>query len=25
MEDAKKDIHMYIHSPGGYVTAGMAI
>src|ERR1700677_1754500 len=25
MEDAKKDIHMYIHSPGGHVTAGMAI
>ena len=25
MEDAKKDIHVYIHSPGGYVTAGMAI
>jgi len=25
MEDAKKDISMYIHSPGGYVTAGMAI
>jgi ATP-dependent Clp protease protease subunit len=25
MEDPKKDIHMYIHSPGGYVTAGMAI
>src|ERR1700733_1962824 len=25
MEDAKKDIHIYIHSPGGYVTAGMAI
>jgi ATP-dependent Clp protease protease subunit len=25
MEDSKKDIHMYIHSPGGYVTAGMAI
>ena len=25
MDDAKKDIHMYIHSPGGYVTAGMAI
>ena len=25
MEDAKKDIHMYVHSPGGYVTAGMAI
>ncbi|MDR1145674.1 MAG: ATP-dependent Clp protease proteolytic subunit [Verrucomicrobiales bacterium] len=25
MEDAKKDIHVYIHSPGGYVTAGLAI
>src|SRR5471030_687580 len=25
MEDSKKDISMYIHSPGGYVTAGMAI
>lgn len=25
MEDSKKDIHIYIHSPGGYVTAGMAI
>jgi len=25
MEDAKKDISIYIHSPGGYVTAGMAI
>jgi ATP-dependent Clp protease protease subunit len=25
MEDPKKDIHMYIQSPGGYVTAGMAI
>lgn len=25
MEDPKKDIHFYIHSPGGYVTAGMAI
>ncbi|MDR2463120.1 MAG: ATP-dependent Clp protease proteolytic subunit [Verrucomicrobiales bacterium] len=25
MEDAKKDVHIYIHSPGGYVTAGMAI
>ncbi|MEM6822762.1 MAG: ATP-dependent Clp protease proteolytic subunit, partial [Verrucomicrobiota bacterium] len=24
MEDPKKDIHIYIHSPGGYVTAGMA-
>lgn len=25
MEDPKKDIHVYVHSPGGYVTAGMAI
>ncbi|QSR88999.1 ATP-dependent Clp endopeptidase proteolytic subunit ClpP [Methylacidiphilum caldifontis] len=25
MEDPKKDINVYIHSPGGYVTAGMAI
>jgi ATP-dependent Clp protease protease subunit len=25
MDDAKKDISMYIHSPGGDVTAGMAI
>lgn len=25
MDDPKKDIHIYIHSPGGYVTAGMAI
>ncbi len=25
MEDPKKDIHLYVHSPGGYVTAGMAI
>ncbi len=25
MEDAKKDIHMYIFSPGGYVSAGIAI
>ena len=24
-EDAKKDIHLYINSPGGSVTAGMAI
>ncbi|MBU1026130.1 MAG: ATP-dependent Clp protease proteolytic subunit, partial [Candidatus Margulisbacteria bacterium] len=24
-EDANKDINMYIHSPGGVVTAGMAI
>ncbi|HVU37735.1 MAG TPA: ATP-dependent Clp protease proteolytic subunit [Opitutales bacterium] len=25
MEDPKKDIQIYIHSPGGSVTAGMAI
>ena len=25
MEDAKKDIHLYINSPGGIVTSGMAI
>jgi ATP-dependent Clp protease, protease subunit len=25
MEDAKKDVSVYVHSPGGYVTAGMAI
>ena len=25
MEDAKKDIHVYINSPGGIVTGGMAI
>ena len=25
MEDSKKDIHVYINSPGGSVTAGMAI
>ncbi|MFM7209326.1 MAG: ATP-dependent Clp protease proteolytic subunit [Verrucomicrobiota bacterium] len=25
MEDPKKDIHVYINSPGGSVTAGMAI
>jgi ATP-dependent Clp protease protease subunit len=25
MEDGKKDIHVYINSPGGSVTAGMAI
>jgi ATP-dependent Clp protease protease subunit len=25
MEDSKQDIKIYIHSPGGYVTAGMAI
>ncbi|MEM1060402.1 MAG: ATP-dependent Clp protease proteolytic subunit [Verrucomicrobiota bacterium] len=24
-DDAKKDISLYIHSPGGYVTAGLAI
>ena len=24
-EDAEKDIHLYINSPGGVVTAGMAI
>lgn len=24
-EDSTKDIHMYINSPGGYVTAGLAI
>ena len=24
-EDAKQDIKIYIHSPGGYVTAGLAI
>lgn len=24
-EDAEKDIHMYINSPGGVITAGMAI
>ena len=24
-EDAGKDINVYIHSPGGYVTAGLAI
>src|SRR5437879_11704231 len=24
-EDAKRDIHLYINSPGGSVTAGMAI
>ncbi|MDD2675957.1 MAG: ATP-dependent Clp protease proteolytic subunit, partial [Methylacidiphilaceae bacterium] len=23
MEDPKKDVSIYIHSPGGYVTAGM--
>ena len=25
MEDPNKDINVYIHSPGGYVTAGLAI
>ena len=25
MEDAKKEIHLYINSPGGIVTGGMAI
>ena len=25
MEDAKKDIHIYLNSPGGAVTAGLAI
>jgi ATP-dependent Clp protease, protease subunit len=25
MQDAKKDIHLYINSPGGVVTGGMAI
>jgi ATP-dependent Clp protease protease subunit len=25
MEDAKKDVHIYINSPGGVVTGGMAI
>ena len=25
MEDSKKDIHVYINSPGGVVTGGMAI
>jgi ATP-dependent Clp protease, protease subunit len=25
MEDAKKDIHLYVNSPGGIVTGGMAI
>ena len=24
-EDPEKDIHIYINSPGGYVTAGLAI
>lgn len=25
MEDPKKDVHIYINSPGGYITAGLAI
>jgi ATP-dependent Clp protease protease subunit len=25
MEDPKKDVHLYINSPGGVVTGGMAI
>jgi len=25
MQDPKKDIHIYINSPGGSVTAGLAI
>lgn len=25
MEDPKKDIHIYINSPGGYITSGLAI
>jgi ATP-dependent Clp protease protease subunit len=25
MEDPKKDVHLYINSPGGIVTAGMAV
>lgn len=25
MEDSKKDIHMYINSPGGLITSGLAI
>jgi ATP-dependent Clp protease protease subunit len=25
MEDSKKDISLYVHSPGGYVSAGLAI
>lgn len=25
MEDPKKDIHIYINSPGGYISAGLAI
>lgn len=25
MEDPKKDVHLYLNSPGGYLTAGLAI
>jgi ATP-dependent Clp protease protease subunit len=25
MEDSKKDIHIYLNSPGGYISAGLAI
>jgi len=25
VQDAKKDIHLYVNSPGGFVTAGLAI
>ncbi len=25
MEDPKKDVHIYINSPGGYITSGLAI
>jgi ATP-dependent Clp protease protease subunit len=25
MEDPKKDVHLYINSPGGYISAGLAI
>ncbi|MDR1666023.1 MAG: ATP-dependent Clp protease proteolytic subunit, partial [Puniceicoccales bacterium] len=25
MEDPKKDVHLYVNSPGGIVTAGMAV
>ena len=25
MDDPKKDIHLYINSPGGVVTAGLAV
>ncbi len=25
MEDPKKDIHLYLNTPGGYLTAGLAI